>query len=429
MGLTMIEKIYALHSKTGAAIAGDIAVLTPDVVLLNDTSGSITVVQLEKMGVRQIFDPEIVVLVADHFSPPKDVTSAESIRFLKDFGSKYGIKKFYESGRTGIEHALLPELGKVGPGGLIFGADSHTCTAGALNAAGVGFGSTDLAAVLATGELWVTVPPTIRVDIEGTPGEFVTGKDIILSLIAKIGSDGATNAALEFGGAGLTNLNVDERLAIANMAVEAGAETCVFECDERVLQYISQTGWNAQRPVAPDVDAVYSARLVLDLDRLEPLIALPPSPANGSPLSKVIGTRVDQVYIGNCSNGTITDMRQAAQILTGQTVAPNVRLIVVPATSAVYRQAAKEGLLEIFATAGAAVSLPTCGACFGGHMGILAAGEVAVSTTNRNFRGRMGHPDSRIYLANAWVAAASAVAGCIVDPATIAPAIRREIYS
>lgn len=429
MGKTMIEKIYALHSKSGEARVGEIAVLTPDVVLLNDTSGSITVVQLENMGVQALFDPQSVVLVADHFSPPKDVTSAESIRFLKDFGTKFGIEKFYESGRSGIEHALLPELGKVGPGGLIFGADSHTCTAGALNAAGVGFGSTDLAAVMATGELWVTVPATIRIDIEGTPGQFVTGKDIILSLIATIGSDGASNAAIEFGGSGLKNLNIDERMAIANMSVEAGAETCVFECDARVMQYIARTGWTTRSAVAPDHDAVYSVRRVLNLDQLEPLVAVPPSPANGSPLSNVIGARVDQVYIGNCSNGTITDMRQAAQMLKGQTVAPNVRLIVVPATSAIYQQAAKEGLLEIFAKAGAGVSLPTCGACFGGHMGILAAGEVAVSTTNRNFKGRMGHPDSLIYLANAWVAAAAAVAGCIVDPATIAPDVRREIYA
>ncbi len=426
MGFTMTEKIYASHSKSGNAQAGEIVILTPDVVLLNDTSGSITVGQLNQMGVQELYDSEKVVLVADHFSPPKDVTSAESIGLLRGFGKKYGIKNFYESGRYGIEHALLPELGKVGPGGLIFGADSHTCTAGALNACGVGFGSTDLAGVIATGELWVKVPASIRVDMIGKPGRFVTGKDIILSLIAQIGVDGALNAALEFGGPGLANLNVDERMAIANMAVEAGADTCVFECDEQVLSYVAQTGWSLRDPVTPDHDAVYLERREIDLDRLQPLVAVPPSPANGTPLSSVTDVTVHQVYIGNCANGTMTDLRQAAQILKGQTISPEVRVIVVPATSAIYQQAAREGLLEIFAAAGAGVSLPTCGACFGGHMGILAAGETAISTTNRNFRGRMGHADSKVYLANAWVAAAAAITGKIIDPAAIATTAGRE---
>jgi len=425
MGFTMTEKIFAAHSKSGKAVSGEISVLTPDVVLLNDTSGSITVNQLKLMGVQNLFDPAKVVLVADHFSPPKDVTSAESIGLLRNFGNKFGIKNFYESGRYGIEHALLPELGRVGPGGLIFGADSHTCTAGALNAAGVGFGSTDLAGVIATGELWVKVPASIRIDLVGEPGQYVTGKDIILSLIAKIGVDGALNAALEFGGPGLVNLNIDERMAIANMAVEAGADTCVFECDEQVLQYISKTGWANQAPVAPDHDAIYLNRHVIDLDNIGPLVAAPPSPANGVSVAELVGTTVNQVYIGNCANGTITDLRQAAQILKGQTISAEVRVIVVPATSAIYQQAAREGLLEIFSASGAGVSLPTCGACFGGHMGILAAGETAISTTNRNFRGRMGHAESKVYLANAWVAAAAAITGKITDPATIYPELGR----
>ena len=427
MGFTMTEKIYATHTKAGYAQAGEIVVLTPDVVLLNDTSGSITVEQLKKMGVQNLYDSEKVVLVADHFSPPKDVTSAQSIGLLRNFGKKFGIRNFYESGRYGIEHALLPELGKVGPGGLIFGADSHTCTAGALNACGVGFGSTDLAGVIATGELWVKVPAAIRIELVGKPGRFVTGKDVILSLIAEIGVDGALNAALEFGGPGLVNLNIDERMAIANMAVEAGADTCVFECDEQVLRYISQTGWKVRQAVEPDHDAVYLERRVINLDRLEPLIAAPPSPANGVSVASVAGITVNQVYIGNCANGTITDLRQAAQILKGQSIAPEVRVIVVPATSAIYQQAAREGLLEIFAAAGAGVSLPTCGACFGGHMGILAAGETAISTTNRNFKGRMGHADSKVYLANAWVAAAAAITGTITDPATIGAHLGREV--
>jgi 3-isopropylmalate/(R)-2-methylmalate dehydratase large subunit len=390
------------------------------VILLNDTSGSITVGQLNQMGVSNLFDSEKVILVADHFSPPKDVTSADSINLLRSFGNKFGIKNFYESGRHGIEHALLPELGKVGPGGLIFGADSHTCTAGALNACGVGFGSTDLAGVIATGELWVKVPPSIRIEMTGQPGRFVTGKDIILFLIAKIGVDGALNAALEFGGPGLANLNIDERMAIANMSVEAGADTCVFEYDEQVARYIENTGWTARKPVMPDEDAIYLAKYTIDLNQLEPMIAAPPSPANGQPIAQLTEVKVNQVYIGNCSNGTITDLRQAAQVLEGRSISPDVRLIIVPATSAIYRQAAREGLLEILSAAGAGISLPTCGACFGGHMGILGAGETAISTTNRNFRGRMGHSDSKVYLANAWVAAAAAITGKITDPSTIA---------
>ena len=420
MGFTMTEKIFAAHAQSGQARSGDIEVLTPDVILLNDTSGSITVGQLNQMGVSNLFDSEKVILIADHFSPPKDVTSADSINLLRSFGNKFGIKNFYESGRHGIEHALLPELGKVGPGGLIFGADSHTCTAGALNACGVGFGSTDLAGVIATGELWVKVPPSIRIELTGQPGRFVTGKDIILFLIAKIGVDGALNAALEFGGPSLANLNIDERMAIANMSVEAGADTCVFEYDEQVARYIENTGWTARKPVMPDEDAIYLAKYTIDLNQLEPMIAAPPSPANGQPIAQLTEVKVNQVYIGNCSNGTITDLRQAAQVLEGRSISPDVRLIIVPATSAIYRQAAREGLLEILSAAGAGISLPTCGACFGGHMGILGAGETAISTTNRNFRGRMGHSDSKVYLANAWVAAAAAITGKITDPSTIA---------
>ena len=253
----------------------------------------------------------------------------------------------------------------------------------------------------------------------GKPGRFVTGKDIILSLIAKIGVDGALNASLEFGGPGLKNLNIDERMAVANMAVEAGADTCVFEYDEQVADYIAKTGWTTRAPVMPDDDAIYLSQHTIQLDALDPIVAAPPSPANGVAVHTLKDIRVDQVYIGNCANGTITDIRQAAQMLNGQSIAAHVRLIVVPATSAIYRQAAKEGLLEILSAAGAGISLPTCGACFGGHMGILGAGETAIATTNRNFRGRMGHSDSKVYLANAWVAAAAAIAGKIIDPALV----------
>jgi 3-isopropylmalate/(R)-2-methylmalate dehydratase large subunit len=260
----------------------------------------------------------------------------------------------------------------------------------------------------------------MRIDIVGSPRPYVTGKDIILSLIAAIGSDGAANLSIEFGGPGLCHLNVDERMAVANMAVEAGAETCVFEADEQVHAFAAAHGWRARSAVAPDPDAHYQSNRVIDLNALEPLVAVPPSPANGTVLSKLVGTKVDQVYIGNCSNGTLTDLRQAASILRGRKVSRDVRVIIVPATNAIYREAAAEGLLEVFASAGAAVSLPTCGACFGGHMGVLAEGETAIATTNRNFKGRMGHPNSRVYLSNAWVAAAAAVSGEIVDPSMLA---------
>lgn len=417
--MTMTEKIYAAHSKDKNVRAGDIAIIVPDVVLLNDTSGTITAAQLKMMGVKQIANPDQVVVVTDHFYPPKDVTSADSVSMLKTLSRELGIKHLYDSGRGGIEHALLPEIGLIGPGGLVFGADSHTCTAGALNASGMGFGSTDLAAVLAAGELWVKIPPAIRIELSGKPKPFVTGKDIILSIIGQLGCDGALNAALEFGGTGLAHLNIDERFAIANMAVEAGAETCVFEFDDQVQTYIERSGWTLHRPVFPDPDAHYQSVLRLALNTLEPTLAAPPSPDNCQSLTDLLGTKVDQVYIGNCSNGTMTDLRQAASILIHHDVKAEVRLIIVPATNKIYRQAGQEGLLDIFARAGAFVSMPTCGACFGGHMGILGAGETAVATTNRNFRGRMGHVDSQVFLANAWVAAAAAVKGEICDPATL----------
>jgi len=415
----MTEKIYAKHCTAGEARAGDVRMIQPDVILVNDTSGSITINQLAEMGIAKVHDPARVVLVADHFSPSKDTSTAKANRHLREFGRTQGVKHNYDSLRGGIEHALLPEIGMVGPGGIVFGSDSHTCTAGAFNASGMGFGSTDLAAALALGELWVKIPPAIRIDLEGAPTGFVTGKDIILGIIAQLGSDGALNASLEFGGPGLQHLELDERTAIANMAVEAGAETCIFECDSKVINYIKQSGWRQQEPVHPDDDAVYLFRKTVRLDRLKPIIAKPPSPANGVPLDSIGDVRVQQVYIGNCANGTITDLRQAASLLKKHKVHPHVRLIVVPSTNAIYRQAAQEGLLEVFAEAGAGVSMPTCGACFGGHMGILAEGETAVATTNRNFHGRMGHTNSQIYLANAWVAAAAAITGKITDPATL----------
>ncbi|MBB6306077.1 3-isopropylmalate dehydratase large subunit [Xanthobacter tagetidis] len=420
MGATMTEKIFARHTADGRARAGEIVELQPDVVLLNDVSGPVAAGPFAEMGATRVFDPDKVVLVADHFSPAKDVQSAELIRRLRSFGETYGIKSYYHTGNGGIEHAVLAETGRVYPGALVFGADSHTCTAGALNASGIGFGSTDLAAALALGSLWARVPDAIRVDLTGALPVYVSGKDVILEIIRRIGVDGALNAALEFGGPGLGALNVDERMAVANMAVEAGAETCVMEPDAAVEAYARAHGAHDFTATYPDAEAAYVAHIALDLSTLEPTIAAPPSPANGLPVSALLGTPVHQVYVGNCANGTLTDLRQVAAVLRGRQVAPNVRMFVVPATQAIYRDAMREGLLDVISQAGATISAPTCGACFGGHNGILAKGETAIATTNRNFRGRMGDPDSRVFLANAWVAAAAAVAGEIAHPGAFA---------
>lgn len=413
---TITEKILAAHALEGEIAPGAIATIRPDVVLLNDISGPLAFSQFAAMGAQRVFDPERIVLVADHFAPAKDVESAEQLRLTARFAEQYGLRHHYGPGRGGIEHTLIAELGLVGHGDIVFGADSHTCTAGAFNALGIGFGSSDLAAALATGRLWLRVPATIRVELTGRPGRFVSGKDVILELIRRIGSDGALDAALEFGGPGVASLPMDARMAVANMAVEAGADWCVFEGDATSLADMPTRGMAPRPAVLADPGATYAQRLTINLDALQPVVARPPSPANGAAVGELAGTRVDQVYVGNCANGTLTDLRQVAEVLRGRQVAPHVRMVVVPATQRIWRQALAEGLLDIFAEAGAAVSAPTCGACFGGHMGILAAGEVALATTNRNYRGRMGHPDSAVYLANAWVAAAAAVAGEIVPP-------------
>ncbi|MEW6124368.1 MAG: aconitase/3-isopropylmalate dehydratase large subunit family protein [Pseudomonadota bacterium] len=420
-GRTITEKIIAAHCVEGPARAGDIVTVRPDVVLLNDVSGPLAFEQFEAMGAQRPFDPARIVLVADHFAPAPDIVAAGAIAMTRDFARRHAIPHFYEPGRGGIEHTLLAELGLVGHGGIVFGADSHTCTAGAFNALGIGFGSTDLAGALALGRLWMRVPDTIRVILSGVPGPYVTGKDVILELIRRIGSDGAADAALEFGGPGLAALSMDARMAIANMAVEGGADTCVFEGDEISRQDMARRGAPEASAVAPDPDASYRQTIAIDLSALSPMVARPPSPADGVPVGALRGEKVDQVYVGNCANGTLTDLRQVADMLRGRKIAPGVRMVVVPATQKIWRAALAEGLLDVIAEAGAAISTPTCGACFGGHMGILAAGETAIATTNRNYRGRMGHPDSRVFLASAWVAAAAAIAGEIVPPHEMAP--------
>lgn len=363
--------------------------------------------------------PERVVLVVDHFAPASDITAATANKAMRQYAAQYGVRHFYEPGHGGIEHALLDELGLVGHGTIVFGADSHTCTAGAFNALGLGFGSTDLAAALATGRLWLRVPESIRIEISGAPGAYVTGKDVILELIRRSGVDGAADATLEFGGPGLASLGMDARMAIANMAVEAGADTCVFEGDAISVEHMVRRGRGDAPPVGADPGARYRACMAIDLATLSPMVAEPPSPGNGRRVEELAGQKVNQVYVGNCANGSITDLRQVADVLRGRTIAPGLRMVVVPATQKIWRQALAEGLLETIAAAGASIAPPTCGACFGGHMGILAAGETAIATTNRNFRGRMGHPNSQVFLANAYVAAAAAVAGHIVPPQAV----------
>jgi 3-isopropylmalate/(R)-2-methylmalate dehydratase large subunit len=387
-------------------------------VRANDVSGPVAFRALEKMGVERVFDPDRVVMVADHFTPAKDARSAELQKRLKDWSEAQGVT-FYGQGRGGIEHTLLCEEGWIVPGSVVAGGDSHTCTYGALGAFGSGLGSTDIAACLALGEFWQAVPSTIRVEFTGTKGRFVTGKDLILAVLAEIGVGGGTNAVLEFVGDGAEALSVDERLAVANMAVEAGAETGLFPADDTTAAYLEGRTDRPWRQERSDPDAEFVHELEIDLSKLPPLVALPHLPGNVVPVVDAAGTKVDQVYIGNCSNGTMTDLRQAAQLLRGRKVHPDCRAIVVPATQTIYREALREGLLDVFVEAGAMVSTPTCGACFGGGMGVLGPGERAVATTNRNFRGRMGSGEAEVLLANAYVAAAAAVAGEVVDPESV----------
>lgn len=418
MPRTLAEKILLAHADADELRPGDVVMVRCDVVMANDVSGPVAFRQMEKMGATKVFDPSRVVMVADHFAPAKDARTAELLKRMKEWTDGQGVT-FYGQGRGGIEHTLLCEEGWIVPGSVVAAGDSHTCTYGALGAFGSGLGSTDIAACLALGEFWQTVPATIRVEFTGEKQRFVTGKDLILAVIGEIGVGGGTNAVLEFVGDGAGALSIDERLAVANMAVEAGAETGLFPADETTAAYLED---RTDRPWAPersDPDAEFARSVRIDLDELSPLVALPHLPGNVVPVAEAAGRKIDQVYIGNCSNGTMTDLRQTAEILRNRRVHTDTRMIVVPATQRIYREALKEGLLDAFVEAGAMVSTPTCGACFGGHMGVLAAGERAVATTNRNYRGRMGSPEAEVCLANAYVAAAAAVAGEIVDPVEV----------
>ncbi len=420
---TVAQKIFAAHGVDDPA-PGSFGLARVDLVMANEVSSAVAIREFERTGAERVFDPARVALFADHFTPAKDVRSAELVGRLRRFAREQGIENYWEAGATpngGIEHTVLPEEGLVAPGDFIPGGDSHTCTYGAFGAFGTGMGSTDIAVALALGEVWVRVPQTIAVTYRGRRDPYVTGKDLILAYLARSGVSGATYAALEFGGEVIDRTSIDERMALCNMAVEAGAKTGIVPADAIT------TAWLRERvrdrplePVLPDAGAEYAERVEIAVDGMGPLVARPPSPADVAPVSEAGGAHVDQVYVGNCSNGTITDLRQLCWMLEGRRVARGTRLIVVPASQRVYRQALGEGLIETIVEAGGAVSAPTCGACFGGHMGILAAGETAVATTNRNFRGRMGHPDSRVYLANAYVAGAAAVTGELADPAEVA---------
>lgn len=418
MPRTLAEKILLAHTDADDIAPGDIVMTRCDVVMANDISGTLAFHELAKMGAARVWDPAKVVMVADHFMPAKDVRSAEMQKELKDWAIDQGVA-FYDQGRGGIEHAVLVEDGWIVPGSVVVGGDSHTCTHGALGAFSTGLGSTDIAFALAFGEFWQSVPGTIEVTLEGEKRAFCTGKDVILAVLAEIGVDGGTSNVLEFVGPGAAALSIDERLAVSNLAVEAGSETGIFPADEVTAAYLegrTARPWTAERS---DPDAELARRLRIDLSSFDPLIALPHSPGNVVPLAEAKGRRIDQVYIGNCANGTITDLRQAAEVLRGRRVHDRCRAIVVPASQRIYRQALAEGLLDVFVEAGAVVSTPTCGACFGGGNGVLAAGENALTTTNRNFKGRMGSPEAGVHLGNAWVAAAAAVAGEIVHPADV----------
>ena len=419
MGMTMTQKILAAHAGLDRVEAGQFIEARLDLVLGNDITAPMAIREFAKMGATAVFDRSRVVLVPDHFTPNKDIKSAEQCREMRDFAHAEGIENYFEVGQMGIEHALLPEKGLVLPGDLIIGADSHTCTYGAASAFSTGVGSTDMAAGMATGMAWFKVPAAIRFELEGEPRGWVTGKDLILHIIGMIGVDGALYRSMEFSGSGVACLTMEERLTIANMAIEAGAKNGIFPVDEATRRWAATVSKRPFVEYSADPDAPYEQVVRVDLSTLESTVAFPHLPSNTRPISKAVGVPVDQVVIGSCTNGRIEDLRAAAAILRGRSVAKGLRCIILPATQAIYLQALREGLIEDFMLAGAVVSTPTCGPCLGGHMGILAKGERAVATTNRNFVGRMGHPESEVYLASPAVAAATAVTGAIADPADI----------
>ena len=415
MGMTMTQKILAAHAGLDSVTAGQLIEAKLDVVMANDITGPMALPIFRQMA-DKVFDKDKVVLVPDHFTPNKDIKSAENSKSIREFAKNQGLSWYFEQGKSGVEHAILPEAGVVAAGECIIGADSHTCTYGALGAFSTGVGTTDIATGMAMGELWFKVPSAIKFVLTGKPGKYVSGKDIIIHIIGKIGVDGALYKSLEFTGEGVSELSMDDRFTIANMAIEAGAKNGIFPVDEKTLEYIKGRFQREPKIYEADPDAEYDSEVVIDLSELKPTVSMPHLPSNTKTVDEVKGLPINQVIIGSCTNGRISDMRAAAEVLKGRKVADGVKCIVIPATQEVYLQCVKEGLAEIFIEAGCAVSTPTCGPCLGGHMGIMAEGERAVATTNRNFVGRMGHVKSEVILASPAVAAASAVAGTVASP-------------
>ena len=414
MAMTMSQKILAAHAGLDSVQPGQLIMADLDMVLANDITGPVAIKEFEKSGAERVKDSAKIALVMDHFAPNKDIKSAQQCKICRDFAAGQGIENFFDVGRMGIEHALLPEQGLVGAGDLVIGADSHTCTYGALGAFSTGVGSTDMAAGMMSGKCWFKVPQAIKFVLSGQPAQYICGKDIILHIIGMIGVDGALYKSMEFAGDGIKHLSIDDRFTICNMAIEAGAKNGIFPVDEVALDYMKGRFDREIKIYEPDPDAEYERTIEIDLSALKPTVAFPHLPENTRTEWGEIP--IDQVVIGSCTNGHISDLRIAAEILKGRKVAKNVRAIIIPATNEIYLQAVHEGLVDIFIDAGAVVSTPTCGPCLGGYMGILAQNERAVSTTNRNFVGRMGHATSEVYLASPYVAAASAVTGRLTSP-------------
>lgn len=416
MGMTITEKILAFHAGKDEVRPGELLNCRVDVCLGNDITAPVAIEEFHRLGLDKVFDTSRIMLVPDHFAPNKDIKSAAQCKVMRDFARQYNIENYFEVGRMGVEHCLLPQEGLVLPGDLVIGADSHTCTYGALGAFATGVGSTDLAAAMATGEAWFKVPETIKFVYKGELPPYVGGKDLILRAIGDIGVDGARYMAMEFTGPVISGLSMDNRLTMANMAIEAGGKNGIFAPDDITLEYVKARAKREYKLYASDADAKYADVREYDVSTMEPVVARPHLPENVSPVSEVAGTVIDQVVIGSCTNGRMEDMEMAARILDGKKVNSNLRVIIIPGTQEIYLEAMKLGYIETFINAGAAVSTPTCGPCLGGHMGILAKGEKALATTNRNFVGRMGDPGSEVYLCSPAVAAASALTGKITPP-------------
>ena len=416
MAMTMTQKILAAHAGVDHLEAGELTMVNLDMVLGNDITSPVAIREYEKLGNGPVFDKKKVAMVMDHFAPNKDIKAAEQCKMCRTFCNERGVENFYDTGKMGVEHALLPEKGLVTAGDVVIGADSHTCTYGALGAFSTGVGSTDMACGMATGKAWFKVPAALRFNLVGQLNPPVSGKDVILHIIGMIGVSGALYRSMEFGGEGMHTLSVSDRLCMANMAIEAGAKNGIFEVDDKTLAFLKEAGAKEPKIYAADPDAVYEKVYTIDLSTIKPTVSFPHLPENTHTVDEIEKIAIDQVVIGSCTNGRLEDLAVAAKILAGKKVAENVRCIVIPATQKIYLEAMELGYLKTFVEAGAAVSTPTCGPCLGGHMGILAKGERAVATTNRNFVGRMGHPESEVYLASPAVAAASAICGYIADP-------------